>query len=238
VRNIIFDLDGTLVDSVPGIQWSAEAAMRNCGISRACPDLTPLIGPPVRSILGTAAGTDSCVDLDRLEKAFRTSYDVDGWRRTVCQPGVRPMLDQLQSAGGTLWIVTNKPAHATQLILRELALAGYFQEIVSRDSVTPSYASKGAMVTDLLDRRALSRAESILIGDTLEDCHAASAAGIACAIVPHGYGKGMDGVLPEGCRRIAGWDELVYRCTGSTVFTKDSPQLSALMGKRENSDRL
>ena len=238
MKNIIFDLDGTLVDSVPGIQWSAEAAMRNCGISRACPDLTALIGPPVRTILAAAAGTENCADLDRLEKAFRTSYDADGWRRTVCQPGVRKMLDQLQSADAALWIVTNKPAHATQLILRELALAGYFQEIVSRDSVTPSYASKGAMVTDLLDRRAMPRTASILIGDTLEDCDAASAAGIACAIVPHGYGKGVDGALPGGCQRIAGWDEIVQWCTSSTVFTKDIPERSALMGRRENSDRL
>ncbi len=237
MRNIIFDLDGTLVDSVPGIQWSAEAAMRNCGVSRTCPDLTPLIGPPVRTILAAAAGTDNCLDLDRLEKAFRTSYDADGWRRTVCQPGVRPMLDQLQSAGCALWIVTNKPAHATQLILRELGLDGYFQETVSRDSVTPSYVSKGAMLTDLLDRRGLPREESVLVGDTLEDCHAAVAAGIACAVVPHGYGGEMDGAMPEGCVLIAGWDELVHWCTG-TAFTKDYPRRSALMGKRENSDRL
>jgi phosphoglycolate phosphatase len=232
MRNIIFDLDGTLVDSVPGIQWSVEAAMRNCGISRACPDLTPLIGPPVRTILGTAAGTDDHLELDRLEKAFRVVYDSDGWRRTLCQPGARSMLSQLQSAGCILWIVTNKPGHATRLILRELGLDGYFQEMVSRDSVTPSYASKGAMLTDLLERRLLRCGECILVGDTLEDCHAAAAAGIACAVVPHGYGRDMDGKLPEGCRRIAGWDDLVHCCTG-TGLIEDSPARSALMGERE-----
>jgi phosphoglycolate phosphatase len=217
VRNIIFDLDGTLVDSVPGIQWSVETAMRSCGVSRACPDLTPLIGPPVRSILATATGTDDPLELDRMEKAFRVVYDTDGWRRTLCQPGVREMLGQLQSAGRILWIVTNKPAHATRLILRELGLDGYFQETVSRDSVTPSFASKGAMLTDLVDRGGLPREESMLVGDTLEDCHAAAAAGIACAVVPHGYGKEMDGVLPEGSRRIAGWDELVHWCTDTAL---------------------
>jgi phosphoglycolate phosphatase len=210
VRNIIFDLDGTLVDSVPGIQWSVETAMKSCGVSGACPDLTPLIGPPIRSILAVATGTDDPLALDRLEKAFRVVYDTDGWRRTLCQPGVREMLGQLRSAGSTLWIVTNKPAHATRLILRELGLDGYFRETVSRDSVTPSYASKGAMLTDLLDRRVLPREESILVGDTLEDCHAAVAAGVACAVVPHGYGREMDGALPEGCRRIAGWGELAH----------------------------
>jgi phosphoglycolate phosphatase len=210
MRNVIFDLDGTLVDSVPGIQWSVETAMRNCDVTRICPDLTPLIGPPIRTILATAAATNNPSELDRLEQAFRAIYDTDGWRRTLCQPGARPMLDRLQAAGGILWIVTNKPAHATALILRELTLAGYFREIVSRDSVTPPFASKAAMLTDLLDRQALPREASIMVGDTLEDCHAAVAAGIACAIVPHGYGKDMDGALPEGCRHIADWDELVY----------------------------
>lgn len=237
MRNIIFDLDGTLVDSVPGIQWSAEAAMRNCGVPGVCPDLTPLIGPPVRTILGMATGTSDGFELDRLEKAFRVVYDSDGWRRTVCQPGASEMLGRLQSAGCILWLVTNKPAHATRLILRELGLDGYFGETVSRDSVTPSYASKGAMLTDLLDRRQMRREECMLVGDTLEDCHAAAEAGIRCAIVPHGYGREMDGALPQGSGRIGGWDELIQWCTG-TVFTKDNPARSALMGKREYSDRL
>jgi phosphoglycolate phosphatase len=223
MRHVIFDLDGTLVDSVPGIQWSVEAAMKRCGVTRACPDLKELIGPPIRTILATAAGTNEALQLDRLERAFRAVYDTEGWRLTVCQPGAREMLDQLQAAGSILWIVTNKPAHATELILRELAIAGYFRETVCRDSVTPPLASsvtpplasKGAMLTDLLERQAMLREESILIGDTLEDCHAAAKAGIVCAVVPHGYGTGMDGVLPRGCRRIAGWDELVGWCSGT-----------------------
>ncbi len=237
MRNIIFDLDGTLVDSVPGIQWSVEVAMTSCGVARECPNLTSLIGPPIRSILAVAATTDDRAELDRLEKAFRASYDSDGWRRTICQAGVREMLDGLRSAGCTLWVATNKPAHATGLILRELALANWFQEIVSRDSVMPSFASKGAMLTDLLERRDLRREESILVGDTLEDCHAAAVAGIGCAVVPHGYGQEMDRELPAGSRRIAGWDELAAWCNG-TAYTKDRQRRSALMGNRENSDRL
>lgn len=228
MRNVIFDLDGTLVDSVPGIQWSVEAAMMACGISRACPDLTPLIGPPVRVILSMATGTNDSAELDRLERSFRGFYDTDGWRRTRSQPGVRQMLEELQAADSALWMVTNKPAHATRLILPELGIAAYFRDVVCRDSATPPFGSKAAMLTDLLERETMRAEESILVGDTLEDCHAAMAAGIACALVPHGYGADTDGMLPDGCRHISGWDELVAWCTG-TVLTIDSPQQSVLM---------
>jgi len=213
LKNVIFDLDGTLVDSLPGIQWSVEAAMKSCGMFGVCPDLAPLIGPPVRTILGVAARTSDSTELDCLERSFRKFYDTDGWRYTIFQPGVRSMLDRLRAEGIITTIVTNKPALATQLILRELRIDGYFREVVCRDSAMPPFGSKAEMLTDLLNRRKIPRAESIMVGDTLEDCHAAAAAGIACALVPHGYGGTIDDVLPTGCLRIACWDDLVEWCT-------------------------
>jgi phosphoglycolate phosphatase len=230
MRNVIFDLDGTLVDSVPGIQWSAEKAMKACGHARACPDLAPLIGPTIRDILMVAAaGAIEPAELDRLEQAFRGAYDTDGWQRTRCYPGVRQMLDKLRAAGKVLSIVTNKPAHATQLILPGLEIAGYFRDVVCRDSAVGAlgskavFGSKAEMLADLVSRRKMAREESILVGDTLEDCQAAAAAGIACAVVPHGYGRGMEGKLPGNGRRIAGWDELVEWCIGTWV-TKATSQ--------------
>jgi phosphoglycolate phosphatase len=221
LKSVIFDLDGTLVDSVPGIQWSVEAALRACGMSDICPDLTPLIGPPIRDIMAVATGTTKPATLDLLERAFRAAYDTDGWQRTRCQPGVPEMLGQLRSSGRILSIVTNKPAHAAGLILTHLAIRGCFREIVCRDSVRPPWASKTAMLNDLIDRQAIPRRECIMVGDTLEDCHAAAAAGIACGVVLHGYGRGIAGDLPAGCRRIAGWSELLSWCTDAG-FTKDS----------------
>jgi phosphoglycolate phosphatase len=211
-RNLIFDLDGTLVDSIPGIQWSVEQALAACGMPPVCRDLKPLIGPPIRDILANVSGASEPAVLDRMELAFRSAYDSVGWRKTTCQPGAKGALERLRMAGCALWIVTNKPGYAAHAILSELALAVLFQEIVCRDSRTPGFASKEEMLVNLLERCELGRTESIMIGDTLEDGRAAAAAGIACALVPHGYGSGLDGPLPEGCRRIAGWDELLKWC--------------------------
>lgn len=187
VRHALFDLDGTLVDSLPGIAWSVNQALRANRVAPLSRDLRPLIGPPIRDILAAVSGADPAL-LDRLEAAFRASYDSAGWRRTVCHEGVPDMLWRLLTSGVELWLVTNKPAVVTGQILRELKIAAFFKEIACRDSRTPPFASKAETLRDLLQRRGLAPAQCLLIGDTAEDWHAAEAAGIACAIVPHGYG--------------------------------------------------
>lgn len=203
--NIIFDLDGTLIDSLPGIAWSVSEALRATGLPPISTDLRALIGPPVRHILATISGLPESGTLDRLERRFRLSYDTEGWRRTVCQPGVPDMLWSLLTTGVDLWVVTNKPAFATGRILGSLKIGGFFREVACRDSLTPPFASKAELLTDLLSRRGLDRTRCLMVGDTAEDAHAAEAAKIACAVVSHGYGSG---VVPESCFRIENWREL------------------------------
>jgi phosphoglycolate phosphatase len=236
VRNVIFDLDGTLVDSIPGIQWSVEAALAACGVPTLHRDLKPLIGPPIRDILAAVSGASDAATLDRMELAFRSVYDSGGWRKTTCQPGARGALERLRTAGCGLWVVTNKPGHAARAILSELALADYFEEIVCRDSRTPRFASKAEMLANLLERCAFRRAQSIMVGDTLEDCRAAEEAGIDCALVPHGYGGGLDGPLPERCRLIAGWNELSEWCEASDA-KGDDPSSSDTGNRHEKPEK-
>jgi phosphoglycolate phosphatase-like HAD superfamily hydrolase len=120
-------------------------------------------------------------------------------------------VQNLGQAGCNLWVVTNKPGHASRAILAELGLADRFVEIVSRDSRTPAFANKAEVLINLLKACGLDRWTTIMVGDTLEDCHAAERAGIECVLVPHGYGR-IEGSLPRGCRAIAGWGELIEWC--------------------------
>ena len=137
VRHAIFDLDGTLVDSLPGIggPWSGAAA---CGLPPLTRDLAAA-DRPARSATFWRRFPDVTRRghvLDRLESAFRASYDSEGWRRTVCHAGRSgDAAGDCSPAASDLWVVTNKPAAATSRILRELKLDGFF-----RGSRVPRFA--------------------------------------------------------------------------------------------------
>jgi phosphoglycolate phosphatase len=184
-RHIIFDLDGTLIDSLPGIEWSAREALAACGAGPLLCDLRPLLGPPIRMILAQATGIAAPHRLDAMERAFRNSYDTDGWRQTVCFPGVLETLEQLSADGASLWVATNKNRLATGKILSQLGIRRFFREVACRDSRTPVFSTKAEMLIDLIGRRGLAPSECLMVGDTREDRAAAEAAGIPCEILSH-----------------------------------------------------
>lgn len=205
MTDVVFDLDGTLVDSLPGIAWSIDAALAECGLpprtAGRTDDLKALIGPPVRAILAAVTGLADGLELDRLLAAFRRSYDADGWRRTVLQPGALNTIERLREAGIRQWIVTNKPSFSTGLILEHLEIARFFEDVVCRDSRRPAFESKAEMLLSL----QLPAATTIMVGDTAEDLHAAVAAGMECLLVPHGYGTDLP--VPT-----SGWEKLLAAC--------------------------
>jgi len=89
-------------------------------------DLRPLIGPPVRDTIAATVGISDVAELDRLEKTFRESYDVDGWKKTIVHEGTHAMLEKLGARGARLSVVTNKPAISTNLILAHFELRPAF----------------------------------------------------------------------------------------------------------------
>ena len=188
LRALVFDLDGTLIDSLPGIAASLEVAFRAAGKPLPPRDLRTVIGPPIRKI---ALALDSSLAEDEVEAialAFRAHYDSEGWRATVLFPRVEQGLRNMQRAGRRLFIVTNKPRLATRQILQQYELEPLFEAIFSRDSRTPQYASKAEMLGDLMARYALPPAESLMVGDTHEDQQAAAANGLHFAHAAYGYG--------------------------------------------------
>ncbi len=131
--SFIFDLDGTLIDTRPGILYSLQQA-----IQQALPevDITGLdfkIGPPVREMFSRTLKPISETELDSLETAFRASYDTSGWEMSKVYPGVVETLDYLYNLERFLFIATNKPRDVTNRILSHLGLLPFFEEIVCPD---------------------------------------------------------------------------------------------------------
>jgi phosphoglycolate phosphatase len=217
ITTALFDLDGTLVDSVPGVQHAMQTAWQAVQPGHTLPDVRQLMGPPIREMFRRCLVEPSDGLLDELEGRFRVAYDGEGWRRTSVFPGVLEALDALRSCGVRCLGVTNKPGRPTQRILEYCGLAGRFEMFLSPDSRVPAFASKTHMVQALVTEGRINPPESALIGDTIEDARVARACGLRFVAFADGYGwadleaAGETGVvlehfdqLPRLLRRVTG----------------------------------
>jgi phosphoglycolate phosphatase len=196
---ILFDLDGTLLDSLPGIEFSVRAAFRACHLPEPRESLRAMIGPPIRSILARAGEIEDTGTLDALELAFRGSYDSEGWRRTLCYPDAGTVLQTLRETGHRLFVITNKPRPISLQNLERAHLLDLFEGIVTRDSRQPPWQTKAEMIEFLLADRKISRDNCVMVGDTMEDASAAAAAGVSFISMAHGYGAVEPALVPVAC---------------------------------------
>lgn len=194
--SLIFDLDGTLIDSCAGIGSSLSAAFRSVGRRMPAANLRTVVGPPIRVIANRIEPSLTETELVQIELTYRAEYDNEGWRETVLFAGVADTLQALLLAGVHMFVVTNKPRIPTEKILTELGLIDLFEEIATRDSRTPTYNSKTEMLSDLLQRRSLDRVSTMMMGDTIEDEEAAAANGLRFLFATYGYGSISNPRLP------------------------------------------
>jgi len=196
LRDVIFDLDGTLVDSRPGIDRAAATAVARVWPGRAAVGLAALIGPPIRAMLATAYPDASAAELDALVREFRAAYDGGDWRVFEPYPGLAEVLDAIDAAGGRAFLVTNKRHAATERILAHLGVSERFTAMRAPDDPATPWSGKADALNDLVDRCSVPREAAAYVGDTPDDREAARLAGLPFVAAAYGYGTA--GSDPDG----------------------------------------
>jgi len=192
VSAIVFDLDGTLIDSAPSILSSFEIVLERHGIE-SCESLGPhLIGPPLLPTLARISGLKDAEELNILADAFRKFYDTEGYLATVAYDGVASALRQLRGRGIKLYVVTNKRMQAAQLILDYFGWTSWFEAIYAQDTFTPSLSSKTAVLKYVIQRYGIDVERGWYVGDRREDAEAALANGLRFAWAHWGYDPALD----------------------------------------------
>jgi phosphoglycolate phosphatase len=185
---IIFDLDGTLVDSSDGVLESFAGAFETCGVAPTS-SLTPdIIGPPLLCALRALAGTEDASIIEPLAAAFKSYYDEIGYRATKSYSGVSEMLQRLTQGHRPVFVATNKRKKPTDAIMGMLNWSRYFQEVYALDSLCPPALTKGALISYILSTYKLPPERTLYVGDREDDFLAATEAGVQFYRATWGYG--------------------------------------------------
>jgi phosphoglycolate phosphatase len=187
VRALIFDLDGTLIDSQRDMIRSVNAMLEEMGREQLHEDtISGYIGHGAPQLVGQALGNGSTAEeLERALKFFFAHYEEHKLDSTCAYPGVPEALAQL--AVFNMAILTNKPVRVSVRILEGLGLAKYFRAVYGGNSFeTKKPDPLGAQT--ILREFGAAPAEAVLIGDSEVDVQTARNAGTFAAAVNYGFG--------------------------------------------------
>jgi phosphoglycolate phosphatase len=214
---IYLDLDGTLVDSVPGIEVSLAHALAAAGVPARVADWRPFIGPPVRQVVAAALPDLEGATLDRIVGHFRDHYDAQGCEASVPWDGVSETLRDLHDRGHPLYIVTNKPALPTGRIVAFNGWSDLFRAVVAGDR---PYAPSPGQAFTKADRTARLVAEQrltggLFVGDGVDDAEAADRVGARFLLAGWGYGVEKVRRSHPGARELTRFPDLVSALSGA-----------------------
>lgn len=210
IEAILFDLDGTLLDSAPDIRQGINAMLAEQG-------RPPLTLDQVKSFIGdgmmalcrkalSATGSVPEGDLFPYVQTFITHYREVRPDPQQIYPHVREVLDELKAKGIKMGVCTNKNEGPTLFLLDQLDLLRYFGFVAGGDTFTVHKPNPGHIL-GVIEALDASPKNTVFVGDGPNDVIACQKAGIPCIVVTHGYGQDYESL--GGSTLIAGFDELI-----------------------------
>lgn len=217
-RAVLFDLDGTLVDTGPDIAAAVNLMLADMGhATHPVEEILNWVGEGTprlvqRALSGGMDGRPPDRDLEHSLALFREHYAAGICVQSEPYPHARTVLERLRASGTRTGCVTNKPAHLTHLLLDALALSAMFDVIVCGDTLAVAKPHPEP-IRHACRELGLEPASAVYVGDSMTDCRAAEAAGVPMIVVTYGYNQGADltkapcaaiiddlGALPEALR--------------------------------------
>ncbi len=195
---LIFDLDGTLVDSAPDLQHAVNQVLAEQG-AEPLPlnDIRKMIGDGAAQLVARAFAARSLELRDpqaALQRFFRF-YEADPTANTILYDGVRDTLVAAARRGFDMAVCTNKPQGPARVILERLGVAGHFSAVVGGD--THAFRKPDPrMLTLLLEQYGVAAPRTLMVGDSEVDAATAHAAQVPFALMTYGYRRGAVTDIP------------------------------------------
>jgi len=192
---VLFDLDGTLVDSVPDLAASLNRTLIASGKSPVAEELARTwVGNGAPKLVKRALSGSMDGEPDENEFNAAINFFMQDYRDNICvqsvlYPTVMTTLAALENSGHTLGCVTNKASAFTLPLLNQLGIASYFKIVVSGDDL-PLKKPDPAPILHAIEKSGCAKSHVIMVGDSINDINAAQNANVISVGVPYGYNHG------------------------------------------------
>ena len=185
---VIFDLDGTLTDSRPGIVRSILYALSEMGVAAPKEDeMDWCIGPPLAPSLARILGTDDPATVARAVGLYRERFSTVGLFENAVYPSIPSCLERLWEEGIPLFVATSKPLVFARRILDRFELSPFFAAVYGSE-LDGRLSDKGELIGHVLQSEGLSARSTVMVGDREHDVLGARQNGVPCLGATYGYG--------------------------------------------------